>query len=194
MPVYEWLRRIFVSDINYTTQVSELINYWIINIGLLFIAWKTYKNSISKKVELAVQLTYSRNYILDDLYIEIYNYGNEIAKDVFLTCSNCNIIDESNSLLNNNLGFLKPGSSKKINVGYLHHDYIMFFGKDNISKEKFVKEDIKITVHYNKNESKEFKLNNSFLSSLQGLYVGGENPLKNINDSLQAINNTIGCK
>lgn len=63
------------------------------------------------------------------MYLEIYNYGNAAAKNVVLSCYNNNLIDTDNSIFNNDLGFIKPNTSKKIHVGYSFMGKISFFGK-----------------------------------------------------------------
>lgn len=190
MQFYEWLRRIFVSDINYTTQVSELINYWIINIGLLYLAYKTYKNSFKKEVVLITQLSYYEDFNSDNLYLEIYNYGNDVAKNIVLSCYNNDLVDINNSIFHNDLGFIKPNTSKRIHVGYLFMGNMSFFGKE-ITKEELLNQEIKINIKYNKSESKDFILNTSFLSSQSSLYLSREDPLKETSKTLKEINKKI---
>ena len=111
--ILNWAKRVFVSDIDYTIQVSELINYWIINIGLLYIAYKTYINSFKKEAVLITQLSYYEDFNSDNLYLEIYNHGNDVAKNIVLSCYNDELVDTNNSIFHNDLGFIKPNTSKR---------------------------------------------------------------------------------
>lgn len=190
MQFYEWLRRIFVSDINYTTQVSELINYWIINIGLLYLAYKTYKNSFKKEAVLIAQLAYYEDFNSDNLYLEIYNHGNDVAQNVVLGCYNSDLIDTNNSIFNNDLGFIKPNTSKKIHVGYSLMGKISFFGKE-FTKEELLKKEIRLNVKYNKTEIKDFIINTSFLSSLSSVYISRQDPVKESSKSLKEMSQTL---
>lgn len=125
----ELLKKVFIVDIDYTIKVSELIYYWIISIGLLGLAYKTYKNSIKKEALLAVQVKYDiENFNDSNIQLEIYNYGNYIAKNIYIESKNIGSLNNKNSLLNNYIGFIRPGDYKKIHVGYIFGDEISFFG------------------------------------------------------------------
>lgn len=191
MQIYEWLNRVFVTDINYTIQVSELIYYWIISIGLLYLAYKTYVNSFKKETVLIAQLSYyDDDFKNDNLYLEIYNYGNDVAKNVVLSCYNNNLIDPNNSIFNNDLGFIKPNTSKKIHVGYSFMGKISFFGKE-ITREEFLKQEVKFNIKYNKSESKDFILNTSFLSSLKSVYIHSNDSLRDTSKALKEMSKTL---
>lgn len=188
------LDKFFISDIGYTVKLSELMYYWIISLGLLSLAYKTYKNSIKQETLLAVQLTFDDIINSENLHLEIYNYGNYIAKDIYIQINNTSIIDLDNSIFNNNLGFIKPNSSKRLPVGCLLPGGISFFGKA-IDLENFSKENIKITVKYNKNSEKELEINTSFLTSLNSLLISDNQDTKEISKSLKSIDRSINdCK
>lgn len=189
--IYEWLYRIFVIHIDYIIKISELIYYWIISIALLYIAYKTYKNSFKKEVILTTQLSYyDDDFMNDNLYLEIYNYGNDVAKNIILSCYNNELVGTDNSIFNNDLGFIKPNTSKKIHVGYLFMGNVSFFGKE-ITKQEFLEQEIKFNIQYNKTKSKDFVLNTSFLSSIKGVYIHSNDPLRDTSKSLKEINKTL---
>lgn len=183
--------QLFINDIDYTIKVSELIYYWIISIGLLWLAYKTYINSIKQEALLAVQLQYDLNNFDDNnIQVEIYNYGNYVAKNIYLDCQNTNIFKDDNSLFNNDIGFIRPGSYKKIQVGYILGDKISFLGEE-MNKEEFLKEDIKITVKYNDNKHEEYILNTSYLKNLQSVKLGSSDYTKEISKSLKSMDTSI---
>lgn len=197
MKIYEWLYRALVTNIDYTIQISELIYYWIISIALLYIAYKTYKNSFKKEAILIAQLSYyDDDFNNDNLYLEIYNHGNDVAKNIVLSYYDDNFVNVNNSIFNNNLGFIKPNTSKKIHVGYSYNKQISIFGKEFL-KQDLIDKEIKFNIKYNKSESKDFTLNTSFLSSLKSIYISTEKEdntskkLKEINKTLQEINKNI---
>lgn len=178
--------QLFITDIDYTIKVSELIYYWIINIGILWIAYKTYKNSIKKEVNLTLQLTFDdndfRNY---NLYLDIYNYGNYVAKNIYLKHYNEDIISNNNSILNNDIGFIAPNTFKRIHVGYFFNKKVSFLGSE-LSKEEFLMQNINIGIKYNDGNFKKFKLNTKFLKKLDSRYIGNDY-MKEISKSLKSI-------
>lgn len=197
MKIFEWFYRVLVSDIDYTVKLSEVINCWVINILIVCITYKTYKNSFKKEAILIAQLSYyDDDFNNDNLYLEIYNHGNDVAKNIVLSYYEDSFVNINNSIFDNNLGFIKPNTSKKIHVGYSYHDEISIFGKKFLKKDLIDKE-IKFNIKYNKSESKDFTLNTSFLSSLKSVYISTEKEdnnskrLREINKTLEKINKNI---
>lgn len=178
-------------------QVIETISNIISNIIIggigLYLGYKTYKESFNKYVDIKARIVYaigSNSYRDINIYLELYNDGNDIANDIVLKCKNKNI-DKNNSIFNNNLGFLKPKETKTILCGVkLTTENILIFGLDDGDINSIFSNGIDICINYN--DTYDIKhLDLSFLKNITTPYIRPENDLTDINKTLKEISEKL---
>lgn len=147
-------------------QVFELLYYItfiILTFGLFFVAIKTYFFQSKKFSELYCKCVESDMVgHASNVYLEIFNYGNILAKNISI------------QILGHNYGqieFLKPNESYKICFGFFVHT---MGGK--IFNSNFMKKDeniLKATLDIN-GVIKEYELDMTTLKNSRGDFTGSE--------------------
>lgn len=103
---------------------AELIYFIVVSGGLLLYAVKTYNKSIEKKSDLVAQVYVDYKSRLErgissyPAFLQIYNAGNAVAKDIYLE-TDIKELEDDYTVFNNNLGFIEPENSIYIPIGNL---------------------------------------------------------------------------
>jgi hypothetical protein len=129
------------------------------------------------------------------MYLEIYNCGNGIAKNILLSVDN-EELSRSFSIFNNDLGFLQPQHSKFIPIGSLSmtlgDNFLSIF--NGYSKKDDFK-DVGFYIQYSSKKKEKIDLNFDYVLNMPRTPIGktsDESTDEKQIKQLEAINKSLG--
>lgn len=124
----------------YIKEGFEITYYILGGIGIFMLGIKDMYLKTEKIVDLHFNIP-SINYVenSNNIYLEIYNHGNDLADNIYVNISEHIVCLEKHSfkssLLNTNLGFIKSKVSVKIPLGCKGQNYIYILGNQFTENE-----------------------------------------------------------
>lgn len=162
-------------------ELLYYIAFIILTIGLFWVAIKTYFFQSKKLSELYCKCVESdRVNHVSNVYLEIFNYGNCIAKNIGVQIQGNN---------HGQIEFLKPNESYKIYFGFFIHALDgKHFNSNIIGKEENI---IKAILNIN-GDTKIYELDMTIIKNNRGEFSVSE--LKTIADSIKDLTRQITSK
>lgn len=189
-------------------NIAELAYFIILSGVMAYYAKKSYDLNVEKKSELITDIYIDYKDRLErgqsgyPIYLEIYNNGNDVARNVKITVDEITLV-ESISIFNNNLGFVQSQQTKYIPIGSLFlyidgiNDIIIF---NNIINYKEIK-NYQFKLQYDNKKELNLNLDLDYLMQMPRTPVGKSSEeseqskelseIKSINKNLYSINRNI---
>lgn len=193
----------WISNGTYTSvrNIAELFYFIVLTGAIVYYTAKSYKKSVEAKPEIVAHIfvdykdRVERGQSNYPMYLEIYNCGNGIAKNILLSVDN-EELSRSFSIFNNDLGFLQPQQSKFIPIGSLSmtlgDNFLSVF--NGYSKKDDFK-DVGFYIQYSGKKKEKIDLNFDYVLNMPRTPIGktsDESTDEKQIKQLEAINKSLG--
>ncbi|MHB8128951.1 MAG: hypothetical protein ACYDEX_08130 [Mobilitalea sp.] len=182
-------------------NIAELFYFIVLTGAIVYYTAKSYRKSVEVKPEIVTHIYVDYKDRLErgrsdyPIYLEIYNCGNGIAKNIVLSVDD-EELSKGFSVFNNDLGFLQPQHSKFIPLGSLS----MTLGDNFLSvfnsysrKDDF--KDISFYIQYSGKKKEKIRLNFDYVLNMPRTPIGKTSD-ESIDEKqvkqLEAINKSLG--